>query len=401
MNHDFPNWLKSNQNGSIGEIRTKSFLMNRFWLLERSVDIHGADFLIQRRIYGKNILDDEPTRFGVVQSKFSQDEHTTHKIKKEYILDREDNPRTEFFLIIHTGNEEEPEMYLLNSKDISEDFETNVKGEYIISSKSVFASPKYKITNKKKCLDRIETSIQCAEFFKNRLYAFQNISSTNPDFDAIQPEYKEDIEHWFGYIPETFKKQKKEVFDVMLTLEQIHEYFVSFLESVDPLEACIIAEEWEYNFGSSIKFPEIYDPNISDFYHIAKEHKEMVNNMRNDGALDNFFFTKKSIISEINVFFQSISNDQIGHSSMHEISIEYESKNLKFIGIKNSLISKQSNENQQSFSSFIKAKEGAIILTWKVGLQLKHDGILKMNEVVLNDIMEKIYALKYYEGCEV
>jgi len=401
MDNNFPNWLKSNQNGSIGEIRTKSFLMNRFWLLERSVDIHGADFLIQRRIYGKNILDDEPTRFGVVQSKFSQNEYTTHKIKKEYILDREDKPRTEFFLIIHSGNEEESHMYLLTSKDISESFETNGKGEYIIPSKSVFLSPKYKITNKKKCLDRIETLIQCAEFFKNRLYAFQNISSTNPDFNAIQPEYKEDIEHWFGFIPETFKKQKEEVFDVMLNLEKIHEYFVSFLESVDPLEACIIAEEWENHFGSSIKLPELYAPNISDFYHIAKEHKEMVKNMRNDGALDNFFFIKNSIINEINVFFQSISNDQIDHSSIHEISIEYEPKNFKFIRVKNSLPLKQGYENEQSFSTFIKAKEGLIILAWKVGLQLKHNGILKMNEVVLNDIMKKIYALKYYEGHEI
>jgi len=399
MNSEFPNWLKSNQNGLIGEIRTKSFLMNRFWLLERSVDIHGADFLIQRRIYGKNILDDEPTRFGVVQAKYSQNEQTTHKIKKEYVIDGDGKPRTEFFLLIHSGNEEKPLMYLLNSKDISNDFTINGKEEYVISSRRVFSSPKYKVTNKTNCLDRIETSIQCAEFYKNRLYAFQNVSSTDPDFDAIEPEYKEDIEHWFGYIPETFKKQKQKVFDVMITLEEIHNYFKRFLESIDPVEACIIAEEWEHYFGASIKLPELYDPDISDFYHFSKEHKEMVKNMRNDGALDNFLSTKKSIIKEIETYFQNIPKDQINDDILHEITVEYDQTDLKFRCVKNTLISSQSNKIP--FSSFIKAKEGLIILVWKAGLQLKHNDILKMNEVVLNNIMEKIYSLKYYEDCEV
>lgn len=104
--NNFPPWLKAGQNGSIGEIRTKSFLMDRFWVLERSVDIHGADFIIQRRLYEKNILDDQPTRFGVVQSKFSQDDRTNHNVKKEYILDKENKPRNEFFLIIHSGDED-------------------------------------------------------------------------------------------------------------------------------------------------------------------------------------------------------------------------------------------------------------------------------------------------------
>lgn len=35
------------ENGTVGEARTRSFLIDRFWvLLERSVDTDGADFLI-------------------------------------------------------------------------------------------------------------------------------------------------------------------------------------------------------------------------------------------------------------------------------------------------------------------------------------------------------------------
>jgi hypothetical protein len=42
-----PAWLTSQENGVVGEARTRAFLVDRFWVLERSVDIEGADFLIQ------------------------------------------------------------------------------------------------------------------------------------------------------------------------------------------------------------------------------------------------------------------------------------------------------------------------------------------------------------------
>jgi hypothetical protein len=76
-------------------------------------------------LYNKNILDLTPTRFGVIQSKFSQDEYTKHLIKKDYVLDSEGNPRNEFFVIINTGNEIEQRIYLLSTEDILNDFIIN------------------------------------------------------------------------------------------------------------------------------------------------------------------------------------------------------------------------------------------------------------------------------------
>jgi hypothetical protein len=49
VNTDQPVWLKVMEHGAAGEARTKAFLLDRFWVLERSVDIDGADFLIQPR----------------------------------------------------------------------------------------------------------------------------------------------------------------------------------------------------------------------------------------------------------------------------------------------------------------------------------------------------------------
>lgn len=37
--------------------RPRAFLVNRFWVLERSVDVHGADYLVQRRLLGQSLLD--------------------------------------------------------------------------------------------------------------------------------------------------------------------------------------------------------------------------------------------------------------------------------------------------------------------------------------------------------
>jgi hypothetical protein len=394
---NIPSWLKAGQNGSIGEIRTKSFLIDRFWVLERSVDIHGADFIIQRRLYEKNILDDQPTRFGVVQAKFSQDIRTNHAINKEYILDKENNPRREFFLIIHSGDEEDRRMFLLTSEDIIKNFPLSKNNVFSILSSKIFSTSKYQITNRKLALDRIENSIQCADFYKNRLYVFKTISSEAPDFEAILPDYKENIEHWFGYVHEVFSEKKEKAFYFLLQIEKLHNLYINFIESIDPLEACIVAEKIYYEFGDSISLVEIFN---KDFYYGAKNHKEMIETMRNDSALDNYISAKKLIIDEINIFLQTLSKDNIDSDTIHKITINYNPDNLKFISLSNQLSHVATNATYNEFSKFLSAKEGYIVFEWKLGRQCVNSSRINMNECCVNEIMEKIYALKYYEDHE-
>jgi hypothetical protein len=396
--NEFKPWLKSMQNGSIGEVRTKSFLIDRFWILERSVDIHGADFLIQRRLHERNILDVEPPRFGVVQSKFSQDQKTYHYINKEWILDEDSESQLEFFLLIHTGEEEQRKMFLLNSCDISEDFEINSENKFVVPSQKVFASSKYQITNRKNSLDRIENSIECAEFYKNRFFIASRLLSLNPDFDAILPAYKEEIEHWSGNIPELFKKQKQEAFEALLTIEEIHAFLKGFIESIDPIEACYIAERFCHHFGRSIPLPEIFS---KDFYYGAKNFKEMVDNMRNDGILDNYISARKCITDKINSFLKDYSTRDIESNTIHEIRFQYNPISFEFRNISNSMSTIPEKKLFKDFSKFEGAKEGIIIYSWKLGITVDQDGYVKMNDCCINDIMEKVYALKYYEGEEI
>ena len=101
-NGGHPPWLKAMQNSAIEEARAKAFLLDRFWVLERSADIDGVDFIILRRITGKNILDRQALRFGVVQVKFFGTITTTHYVHKECVVDENGEPRDKFFPLAHT-----------------------------------------------------------------------------------------------------------------------------------------------------------------------------------------------------------------------------------------------------------------------------------------------------------
>ena len=85
-----PKWIKIKQNGTLAEARARSFLLERFWILERSIDVDGIDFIIQRRITERNIGDREPPRYGKVQVKFFESENTTQYLHKEYILNEDE-----------------------------------------------------------------------------------------------------------------------------------------------------------------------------------------------------------------------------------------------------------------------------------------------------------------------
>ena len=394
---DFPSWLKSVQNGSIGEIRTKAFLMDRFWILERSVDIESVDFFVQRRLYGQHILDKNAPRFGVIQAKFSQNEKTLHRVRKRDVLDADGKPHIEFFLIIHTGGEEDQAMYLLTAKDISEDFPVNDESKYEISSRAVFASPKYIISSRKNCLDRIENSIQCAEFYKNRAFVFSRIdTSLSPDFDAILPDYKEKIsDYWHSDIPAKFKELKKEAFGAMLRIEEAYSLLKSFVEAVDPLEALVIAETLDRDV-KGIRLPEIF---IKDMYYDFKNFKEKIQTLRAEGLLDNYIVARKDLMYSINCFLQSYPVAQLSKNSIHEIEVEYDPAALRFIRATNKIVMPE-EQTYSDFSTILQAKEGKIIMSWKIGLQFDRDKRIEMNECCIHEIMKKMYGLKYYEDEE-
>lgn len=192
-----PHWLVRQENGEVGEARSRAFLLDRFWVLERSVDVEGADLIIQQRLTARSLLDSVPPRLGFVQAKYYATADTTQYVHCEYVVDTEGSPRGEFFLLAHTGEGDSSTAYILFSSDIVSDFrvappEHSYEGRFILPGRQVL-TPRYQIMNPSKVLDRIEQALRNADFRKNRSFLLWALPS-RPE-PPIQEIFLEPIEN--------------------------------------------------------------------------------------------------------------------------------------------------------------------------------------------------------------
>lgn len=335
---DRPAWLKRMDDGTIGEARSKAFLMDRFWILERSVDIDGADLIIQRKITGANLLDKDPPRFGVVQVKFYSDINTTRYIHKEYLIDEEGKTRNEFFLMCHSGFESEIRTYLFDAKEIIENCELapeghSREGRYIIPGRKLLATGEFRITSSRLALDRIERALRLATFEKNRRFLSWALPSVSIKNEYILPVYLEPIENWWGNIPEAFGEMKKKAQSFLFDLEDVHSQFKEIIESSDPEKALEIAEEMDnaYRGGDRLylSLPKLYD---EDFQKVVFEHKNKCDKLKKMGILDSFIEFKDSLLKYISTDLGP-KIDSLEKNIVYEIKISYEPKTLKIISI--------------------------------------------------------------------
>ncbi|MFW5793802.1 MAG: hypothetical protein ACOCWC_05915 [Bacteroidota bacterium] len=385
--------IKRMQNGSIGEARTKSFLIDRFWILERSVDIDGADFIVQIRLIGEEAISQKLTKFGRIQSKYCQDGNTQIRLKKDYVVDSQGKERLDFFLIVCTGIEDTQSMYLLTANDILTIFgdseklkESNV---FCFYSKRIF-NDRYLIKNKQFALNRIEKSIDCSDYFKNRSFIFTELNTANPKFNNILPEFTEDIEYSSGRIPEMFREKKVVAYNSILEIENVYSLLKEFVETIDPIEATIIAEKLLNKYPQRIlKLPEIFS---QDFYYILVCHKELIMSLKKEGALDNYIMAKTRIQKSLNEFLRKqnfVNNENL----THKITILYDSDNFEINNISNHL----EVRGQKEFLEFLTLTEGNVSLSYKIGLQAKVLGHYRVNDYVLMQICKKMYELKCYD----
>lgn len=329
-----PAWLKRMDNGAIGEARTKAFLIDRFWILERSVDIDGADFIIQRKITAANLLDPRPPRLGVVQVKFFSDITTTQYIHKEYLLDKSNTPRTEFFLIGHTGVENDASMYVLSAQDIAETFDIakdghTHEGKFVIPGRILLQSEKFKVTSPTHALDRMERAIEKADFEKNRFFISWALPSVDADLKRIEPLFLEPIDNWWGHIPTEFVKLKKKAQKTLWDIEEVYEKYKKIVESADPEEALSVAEDIEHEYkgghGVYLSLPDdLYD---EDFVSAVKEHKQKYNDLRSAGILDSFLLLQQRMIEK--AANEIGSKMPLDRSEVYIMEVRYDSETIK------------------------------------------------------------------------
>ena len=253
----------------VAEARTRAFLLDRFWVLERSVDIEGADCFIQRRLTNRSLLDRTPPRLGVVQAKFYSEPSTTQYVHREYVVDSENKPRDEFFLVCHTGNEDRARAFLLSASDICTHFsltgdEHSRPGRYSLPGKGVLVQ-RFEVLDRGSALNKIELGLRNTDFLRNRSFLSWALPRASERVAPINPVYEEPIDNWWGDIPCAFEKLRSRARNGRWGLEEILEKLRAIEESTDPEQALAIAEEMDEPWSD-----DLFD---EDFWNVVQYHK--------------------------------------------------------------------------------------------------------------------------------
>ncbi len=288
-------WLKAMENGGLGEARARAFLMDRFWILERSVDIQGVDFFIQRRLANQNFMDRDAPRLGVVQVKFIQDGNTQISIYKSYISNVEGSPNNEFFLLVFTGREDSEKSYLLSSAQILQEFNEYVDGERVllrIQGSKLMVNSNYEVLRKKLALDRMENALINASFISNRAFLV-GINYFKIDPGYIDPDLLLPLANTNGSIQEIFCEEKKNLRRVLFDIEQVVEAMHAMLNTTMPEEALrlrkeVIAQHISgYGRGDVCFSSSFFDD--ESFLDSVKNHRYRLSKLRELGVEGGYF----------------------------------------------------------------------------------------------------------------
>lgn len=424
MSDSVPSWLKAMQNGALGEARAKAFLMDRFWILERSVDIEGADLIIQRRLTNKNLLDTTPPKLGFVQVKFFESVKTTQYIPTTYISDSEGKLREDFFVLFHTGFEENSKMYFLTPDIINADFEiveTDGVKKYRIYGTKVLNSDKYLVKSKSSTLTRMENKLVFADFKKNREFISWKLPNVVADTSAILPYYKENLDNHWGNIPDEFEKIKNHALKSMYQLEEIYLKLKEVVDEFDPLEAFSKIEDLKSEIGSNYMgrwgdnmFDNLYD---EDFYYTCISHKEKIEALTDDGLLDDYMNAKSAIVDNLAYFLSGYF--PINQNMIHAMEITFSLVDFRIENITHKLViasqyfnipfEKTNHGNlkidTKHYNGIKNISENKFEYFWLAG-RIHIDEKYKDNlldfyrykiEHVYRDCTEKMYELKYYD----
>ena len=295
-----PPWLIRQENGALAEARTRALLMDRFWVLERSADIEGADLIIQRRLTDRSLLDRTPPRLGFIQTKFYSDVSTVQYVHREYVIDNQGLPRAEFFVLCHAGTEDRIRAFLLSAEEISDRFKLtpadhSKPNRFVLPGKDVLVQ-RFEIADRRSALDRIERALRDADFDKNRAFAAWAVPGV-AESPPILPMYEEGIDNLWGDIPAGFQRirdrAKKGSWELEEALEKLHE----IQESRDPARVLAIAEEIEKEWGKAVSLPgDLFD---EDFLSAVQHHKKRYEQLVKEGLLSTHAAMRRAVIERI------------------------------------------------------------------------------------------------------
>lgn len=163
---------KQGFNGNLGETRTAALLAKDFLVSTISVDIAGADFIVEIMPSSLDEIQESKKKIackGIIQAKYFEYSNEV-KIARHYVEDME-GVKTDFFALIHTDDLDEiAHVYFFTAYEIQKEFilRTDDSKDYYIfrlSSKNNFSN--YKDIPNNKINQKIKTEISRTAEFRN------------------------------------------------------------------------------------------------------------------------------------------------------------------------------------------------------------------------------------------
>lgn len=288
---------KIQENAVLGESMCSTLLLQRFWVLKRSVDINGGDFFIQLRDESVSFTDMLPPRIGIAQSKFSQTKKTTHFVKKEYVLGIDGIPLRGFFLIVHVGQGKESRRYILTSKEISEEFSISKKdGEpgYFIGASAYI--DKFEFSVDELALNKIFVDLENrSEEDKKKFLQSVNI----PDYElkkrGLKNEWLIPVPNEHAFISDEIYWMKLSLRTALYAYDEIQGLIGELLLSNDVVECMEIAEKIKQSSEIKEENSKFYLKPYLDALNLGEKlmpaitvHKARLSMLHSSGNLSSF-----------------------------------------------------------------------------------------------------------------
>jgi hypothetical protein len=332
---EYNHWEKRVDNGTIGEARTKELIIDRFWVLERSIDRDGADFLIQRKLTDISSID--PPRFGIIQSKFRESVKNIIDIKYEYVNDA-------FFLLVHTGNEDYKKVYFLKANDIKE-FPIR-DGLYKVK----VLDNDYEVKSISAVLDEIEDGILHTEIERNQQFVKMYFSGSYYESLKLDENYE------LGFL-DSYKLMSK-VKDIKIKAFNIIEEVIDQISSLK-----LIVQE-----KNPLNLLNFYDT-LYDTLDIDIDVDSISNSLKSyENDFKKFYYYQKDELYRYKKFL-----DKLGEKKLQLIR---ELKKIVIIELENEF------QNQT-----IKSEDEIYSTGFDLSFELKNNISIKVNEIwtILND----------------
>jgi hypothetical protein len=333
---DEPGWLRSLEHGAIGEARARALLVDRFWVLERSVDVEGADLLVELKPNPFAPLD-RNRPLARIQVKYIQDERTMVSVHARYVRATIGAAYQQFFLLVTTGDVDSAQWFLLDGPTIDANFKVGKRGsragQFLISGRRILRTRRYERTTGKSIADEIETVLRRVDAKDQIRFMSGSLGLAEPP--QIDATYRVPLYNNYASIKSTFDEMRRKIQSVVIDMEDTLKRLRAVVDSSDPDAAFGLIETREvydyqdkdgdlnYSLGKAIDW---------EFFSSVRDHRERVERLREANLEEAFITLWRRVDADVRRELRR--RDPIDRQDTIRASLSYDEASLRFEGLK-------------------------------------------------------------------